>query len=62
MSFPHTKTRAALAASDRLLPDDVDLRHIYELADTHDLEIRRMDFKRDSLQDIFMKAMSHGRL
>jgi ABC-2 type transport system ATP-binding protein len=45
-----------------VLPDHVDMRHVYELADTHNIEIRRMDFKRDSLQDIFMKAMAHGRL
>jgi ABC-2 type transport system ATP-binding protein len=45
-----------------VLPEHVDMRHIYELADAHGIEIRRMDFKRDSLQDIFLKAMAHGRL
>lgn len=45
-----------------VMPDHVDIRHVYELADLHGLEIRRMDFKRDSLQDIFMRAMAHGRL
>jgi ABC-2 type transport system ATP-binding protein len=45
-----------------VMPDHVDIRHVYELADLHGIEIRRMDFKRDSLQDIFMKAMAHGRL
>ena len=45
-----------------VMPDHVDIRHVYELADVHGIEIRRMDFKRDSLQDIFMKAMAHGRL
>jgi ABC-2 type transport system ATP-binding protein len=45
-----------------VMPEHVDIRHVYELADEHGIEIRRMDFKRDSLQDIFMKAMAHGRL
>jgi ABC-2 type transport system ATP-binding protein len=45
-----------------VMPDHLDIRHVYELADAHGIEIRRMVFKRDSLQDIFMKAMAHGRL
>jgi ABC-2 type transport system ATP-binding protein len=45
-----------------VMPDHVEIRNVYELADAHGIEIRRMDFKRDSLQDIFMKAMAHGRL
>jgi ABC-2 type transport system ATP-binding protein len=45
-----------------VMPEHIDIRHVYELADLHGIEIRRMDFKRDSLQDIFMKAMAHGRL
>jgi len=45
-----------------IMPEHLDIRHVYELADAHGIEVRRLDFKRDSLQDIFMKAMAHGRL
>jgi ABC-2 type transport system ATP-binding protein len=51
-----------------VLTERVEIRHIYELAQSHGVQIRRLDYKRDSLQDIFMKAMengaepSHGRL
>jgi ABC-2 type transport system ATP-binding protein len=56
---------AADAKAQRIklvLPEHVDVLHVYALADSLGLEIRHMDFKRDSLQDIFMKAMAHGRL
>ena len=40
-----------------VLPESVEIRNLYELADAHGIQIRRLDFKRDSLQDIFLKAM-----
>jgi ABC-2 type transport system ATP-binding protein len=40
-----------------VLPDAVEIRNLYELAETHAVQIRRLQYKRDSLQDIFMKAM-----
>jgi ABC-2 type transport system ATP-binding protein len=47
-----------------VLSEDVHIRDLYELAVAHDMQIRRLDYKRDSLQDIFLKAMgvSHGGL
>ncbi len=47
-----------------VLSEDVHIRDLYELAAAHDMQIRRLDYKRDSLQDIFLKAMgvSHGGL
>jgi ABC-2 type transport system ATP-binding protein len=40
-----------------VLPETVDIRNLYELAEAHAIQIRRLDYKRDSLQDIFLKAM-----
>jgi ABC-2 type transport system ATP-binding protein len=40
-----------------ILPETVEVRHLYEIADAHTIQIRRLEAKRDSLQDIFMKAM-----
>ena len=52
-----------------VLPEAVEIRNLYELAEAHAIQIRRLDYKRDSLQDIFLKAMEaregsngHGRL
>lgn len=43
-----------------VLPDHIDLRHLYRLANEHSVQIRRMNYRRDSLEDIFLKAMSSG--
>lgn len=40
-----------------VLPESVEIHHLYELAQAHTIQIRRLQYKRDSLQDIFMKAM-----
>lgn len=40
-----------------VLPEAVEIRNLYELAEAHAVQIRRLDYKRDSLQDIFLKAM-----
>ena len=40
-----------------VLPEQVEIRNLYELAEVHAIQIRRLDYKRDSLQDIFLKAM-----
>jgi len=47
-----------------VLPENVEIRNLYEMADVHSIQIRRLDYKRDSLQDIFLKAMEsdNGRL
>jgi ABC-2 type transport system ATP-binding protein len=43
-----------------IMPETIEIRNLYELAELHDVEIRRLDYKRDSLQDIFLKAMASG--
>lgn len=50
-----------------VLPEGVEIRDLYRLAAERQVQIRRLDYKRDSLQDIFLKAMDmevgdHGRL
>ena len=41
-----------------VLPDHIELRQLYRLATEHSVQIRRMNYRRDSLEDIFLKAMS----
>src|SRR5216683_2556030 len=41
-----------------ILPDNIDLRQIYRTAAEHTVQIRRMNYRRDSLEDIFLKAMA----
>ncbi|MEM8998415.1 MAG: ABC transporter ATP-binding protein [Acidobacteriota bacterium] len=43
-----------------VLPPSLTIRTLYDLANEHDVQIRHLDFKRDSLQDIFDKAMREG--
>ncbi len=43
-----------------VMPETVEIRNLYELAQAHAIQIRRLDYKRDSLQDIFLKAMENG--
>jgi ABC-2 type transport system ATP-binding protein len=50
-----------------VLPAGVEVRDLYRLAAEHQVQIRRLDYKKDSLQDIFLKAMEtevagHGRV
>ena len=49
-------------SSDRqlkaVLPDGVDVRDLYALAGTLSVQIRQLDHKRDSLQDIFLRTMA----
>ncbi len=40
-----------------ILPDGVGVRDIYRIADQQQVQIRRLNYKRDSLEDIFLKAM-----
>lgn len=53
---------AEVAASSRqrikvVLPEGVGVRDLYRLAAERKVQIRRLDYKRDSLEDIFLKAM-----
>ncbi len=43
-----------------IMPETVNVRSIYELAAARNVELRRLNYKRDSLEDIFLKAMEAG--
>jgi ABC-2 type transport system ATP-binding protein len=43
-----------------VLSENVEIRHLYELAASRGLHIRKLNYKRDSLEDIFLKAMENG--
>lgn len=43
-----------------VLPEGVEIRDLFALAAERDIQIRRLNTKRDSLQDIFLKAMENG--
>ncbi|MEM8961451.1 MAG: ABC transporter ATP-binding protein [Acidobacteriota bacterium] len=40
-----------------VLGPELEIRALFELADRHGVQIRHLDYKKDSLQDIFLKAM-----
>jgi ABC-2 type transport system ATP-binding protein len=40
-----------------ILPGEIEIRDLYRLAAEKGVQIRRLSYKRDSLQDIFLKAM-----
>jgi ABC-2 type transport system ATP-binding protein len=40
-----------------ILPVGIQIQQIYAVAAAHNVEIRRMNYRRDSLEDIFLKAM-----
>ena len=40
-----------------VLPVDFEMREIYRLAAERDLQLRRLNYRRDTLEDIFLKAM-----
>lgn len=45
-----------------VLPENIRVRDLFQIAADQNMQIRRLDYKRDSLQDIFLKAMGvhHG--
>jgi ABC-2 type transport system ATP-binding protein len=47
-----------------VLPEAVAVRDLFRVAAAQSVQIRKLDYKRDSLQDIFLKAMeeTHGGL
>ncbi len=50
----------ALAGQHRLklvLPEGIEIKNLYELAANQAVQIRKLNYKRDSLEDIFLKAM-----
>ena len=40
-----------------VLQDGVEVRDLYRIAADRKVQIRRLNYKRDSLEDIFLKAM-----
>ena len=40
-----------------VLPDGAEIRNLYRVAAEQNVQIRRMTYRRDSLEDIFLKAM-----
>ena len=48
----HSKRRLKL-----LMPPDIGVRHLYQIAAEQGVQIRRLHARRDSLEDIFLKAM-----
>ena len=58
----------ALAGGGRLktvLPEGIDIRDLYRLAAERDVQLRRLNYRRDTLEDIFLKAMettANGRI
>jgi ABC-2 type transport system ATP-binding protein len=55
----------ALAGGNRMkmvLNDGVQIRDLYRLAAGSGARLRKLNYKRDSLEDIFIKAMSNGKV
>ena len=53
----------AISGDHRLkivLQEGVEVRDLYRLADQEQVQLRRLSYKRDSLEDIFLKAMENG--
>ena len=44
-------------ATKLVLPAEIEIRDLFRMAERHQVQIRRLDCKRDSLEDIFLKAM-----
>lgn len=45
-----------------IMQEAIEISDLYRLALAHGVQIRRLNFKRDSLEDIFLKAMEHGNI
>ena len=43
-----------------VLPDGMGIRDLYQIAAARQVQLRRLDYKKDSLEDIFLKAMEGG--
>jgi ABC-2 type transport system ATP-binding protein len=53
----------AIASNNRIkliLPEGVAVRDLYRVAAERNVQIRRLNYRRDSLEDIFLKAMENG--
>jgi ABC-2 type transport system ATP-binding protein len=59
----HRGCECAVTGKGRIkmvLPEGVEIRDLFALAAGREIQIRRLNYKRDSLQDIFLKAMENG--
>ena len=59
-AIEHLGCACAVTAPGRIktvLPEGIEVRDIYRLAADRDVQLRRLNFRRDSLEDIFLKAM-----
>ena len=43
-----------------VLQEGIEVRDLYRVADQEQIQLRRLSYKRDSLEDIFLKAMENG--
>ena len=43
-----------------IMQDTVEISDLYRLALEHGIQIRRLNYKRDSLEEIFLKAMDNS--
>src|SRR6185503_6679336 len=62
-SIGHLGCDHALVGERRIkviMQESVEISDLYRLAHEHEVQIRRLNFKRDSLEDIFLKAMENG--
>jgi ABC-2 type transport system ATP-binding protein len=53
----------AISGDHRLkivLQEGIEVRDLYRLAEEQQVQLRRLSYKRDSLEDIFLKAMENG--
>ena len=53
----------AVSSANRLkivLQEGIEVRDLYRIAEQEDVQLRRLSYKRDSLEDIFLKAMENG--
>jgi len=53
----------AVSGANRLkivLQEGVEVRDLYRVAEEQQVQLRRLSYKRDSLEDIFLKAMENG--
>jgi ABC-2 type transport system ATP-binding protein len=67
MAMENLGCECAPGALNRLkvvLAENVEIPDIYRIASEQNVQLRRLNFRRDTLEDIFLKAMepSHGGL
>jgi ABC-2 type transport system ATP-binding protein len=62
-AFQGLGCECALFGNTRLklvLPDEIEIRQLYAIAAERGAQIRKMTYRRDSLEDIFLSAMENG--